>query len=408
MVGPGGRASVGSEAVTQAGQGCIFLALQPRAMTTAPSFRRTTAVSTLGQRTLPGEFYTSSEVFAEELEKIFARRWLCVGREEQVANRGDFFVWEQGGDSVIVVRDRQSTVRALHNVCRHRGTRLCESPHGKMGETIQCPYHAWTYSLDGRLIGVPDAKEIEGFDKADYPLVQANLARWDGFLFLNLAEHPEPFEQAYAPVYYRFERWNLGGLRVGRTVDYDVRSNWKLLFQNYSECYHCAPVHPSLVKLSPPTSGENDLTEGAFLGGFMIITESGGSLTESGRACGVPVGAALTADDLQRVYYYSFFPGMLLSLHHDYVMVHTFHPLAPERTLIRCEFLYHPDTLARSSFDPDDAVRFWDRVNREDWHICEQTQHGVESRAYRPGPYSRRESVSAAFDRHYKESMGIA
>lgn len=377
-------------------------------MTTAPTFRRTTAVSTLGARTLPQQYYVSLDVFAEERERIFARRWLCVGREEQLANPGEFFVWEQDRDSVIVVRDRQGTIRALHNVCRHRGTRLCEAPHGRMGETIQCPYHAWTYALDGRLIGVPDAKEIEGFDKADYPLMQAGLAQWEGFLFINLAEHPEPFEQAYAPIYQRFERWNLAGLRTGRVVEYDVRANWKLLFQNYSECYHCAPVHPSLVKLSPPTSGENDMTEGAFLGGFMVISEAGGSLTESGKACGVPVGAALTADDMQRVYYYSIFPGMLLSLHHDYVMVHTFHPLAPERTRIRCAFLYHPDTLARPGFDPDDAVRFWDRVNREDWHICELTQHGVESRAYRPGPYSRRESVSAAFDRYYRESMDKA
>jgi Rieske 2Fe-2S family protein len=182
-----------------------------------------------------------------------------------------------------------------------------------------------------------------------------------------------------------------------------VRANWKLLFQNYSECYHCSPVHPSLVKLSPPTSGENDLVEGPFLGGFMTILLEDGSLTLSGGSCGLPVAADLPEAARQRVYYYSLFPNMLLSLHHDYVMVHTFRPVAPDRTLITCEFLFNAGSLDNAAFDPDDGVKFWDQVNREDWHICEQTQLGVSSRAYRPGPYSRRESLSAAFDRHYRE-----
>lgn len=224
-------------------------------------------------------------------------------------------------------------------------------------------------------------------------------------MFINLAQDPEPFHEAFAPLIGRVDRWNLAALRVGRRFDYDVRSNWKLLFQNYSECYHCSPLHPSLVKLSPPTSGENDLVDGPILGGFMVINEAGGSMTVSGRSCGVPVGD-LPADDAQRVYYYSIFPNMLLSLHHDYVMVHTFEPVAPDRTRIRCEFLFHPGTLADPAFDPDDGANFWDEVNREDWHICELSQAGIQSRAYRPGPYSRRESLSAAFDRYYRGAMG--
>jgi Rieske 2Fe-2S family protein len=367
-------------------------------------FMKTTALSTEGARTLERAEYVSPEVFAREQERIFAREWLCVGRESMLAAAGQYVLLEVGPYSLIVVRDRGGVVRALHNTCRHRGTRLCDAPCGELSETIQCPYHAWTYGLDGRLLGVPDAKEIEGFDKADWPLRQAHVATWEGFVFVNLAESPVPFAEAYAPLIARFGRWNLGALRAARRIEYDVRANWKLLFENYSECYHCSPVHPSLVKLSSPTSGENDLMEGPFLGGFMTVTAEGGSLTASGRACGVPV-ADLPADDLQRVYYYSIFPNMLLSLHPDYVMVHTFRPVAPDRTLVTCEFLFHAATLERADLDPDDGVRFWDTVNREDWDLCERTQKGVTSPAYVPGPYSRRESLCAAFDRHYREVM---
>jgi len=369
------------------------------------TFLKTTSLPTHGALTLPQRDYVGTAVFLEEQERLFAHRWLCIGREEQIAKPGQYVLVEIGVESLIVVRDRSGTVRALFNVCRHRGTRLCEDPCGELSETIQCPYHAWTYALDGRLIGVPDQRELEGFNKADYPLLQAHVALWEGFMFINLAAEPEPFAEAFAPLLGRVSRWNLPALKVGRRFVYDVRANWKLLFQNYSECYHCSPVHPSLVKLSLPTSGENDLVDGPILGGFMMITEPGGSLTLSGEACGVPV-ADLSDEDRQRVYYYSIFPNMFLSLHHDYAMVHTFQPLAPDRTRIVCEFLFHPDTLASPEFNPDDGAGFWDGVNREDWHICERAQAGVQSRAYRPGPYSRRESLSAAFDRHYRSAMG--
>lgn len=368
------------------------------------SFLKTTALSTDGAHTLERADYVSPEVFEREQARIFAQEWLCVGREAMVATPGRYVLFEMGLHELIVVRDRSGTVRALHNTCRHRGTRLCDAPCGELSETIQCPYHAWTYGLDGRLLGVPDAREIEGFDKADWPLRQAHVATWEGFVFVNLADQPVPFASAYAPLASRFERWRLGTLTAVRRIEYDVRANWKLLFENYSECYHCSPVHPSLVKLSSPTSGENDLVHGPFLGGFMTVTAPGGSLSLSGRACGVPV-ADLSEEDLQRVYYYSIFPNMLLSLHRDYVMVHTFRPLAPDRTRITCEFLFHSATLERSDLDPDDGVNFWDTVNREDWDLCERTQRGVTSPAYRPGPYSRRESLCAAFDRHYRDVM---
>ncbi|MEP7175279.1 MAG: aromatic ring-hydroxylating dioxygenase subunit alpha, partial [Gemmatimonadales bacterium] len=278
------------------------------------TFLPTTDISIAGARTLPREYYASPELFAEEIERIFTKRWLCVGREDRIPAAGDWFTQAIGAESVIVLRDRDGACRAFYNVCRHRGTRICEEHSGRFSGTIQCPYHAWTYGLDGRLIGAPSTGDIEHFDKGDYPLHPVALATWEGFLFINLAAEPEPFDQAWAPLLGRFSRFNLPNLQVARTIEYDVKSNWKLLFQNYSECYHCGPVHPALAKLTPPTSGVNDLTEGPFTGGFMVLNRGAGSMTMSGRACGVAVGE-LDEEDMNRVYYYAIFPNMLLSLH---------------------------------------------------------------------------------------------
>jgi Rieske 2Fe-2S family protein len=367
-------------------------------------FLKPTEIAIDGAKTLPGRYYTAPEIFQEEGERIFAQRWLCVGREDRIPAPGDYFLQPVGAESIIVLRDRAGTLRAYYNVCRHRGTRLCEEHTGRFSETIQCPYHAWTYALDGRLIGAPSSGDIENFSKADYPLHAVAIERWEGFLFINLAAQPEPFARAFEPLLGRFSRFNLPRLAVARTIEYDVRANWKLLFQNYSECYHCGPVHPPLAKLTPPTSGENDLIEGPFTGGFMVINEGHQSLTMSGRSCGLMVGD-LPEEDHSRVYYYAIFPNMLLSLHPDYVMFHTLWAEAPDRTRIFCSWLFHPDTLKDPAWNPEDGIEFWDMTNRQDWHICEQSQLGVSSRVYQPGPYSRRESLSVQFDREVLRSL---
>jgi Rieske 2Fe-2S family protein len=351
--------------------------------------------------------YTSREHFEREMDRIFASRWICAGRSDSLAHAGDFRVIEVANESIILLRDAGGDARAYFNVCRHRGTRLCEAAAGSFDETIQCPYHAWTYSLDGRLIGAPHMAGLAEFRKSDYPLHAVAVQEWEGFLFVNLAEEPQPFAEAYASLIGRFSRFNLGALEVGRRIEYDVAANWKLIHQNYSECYHCSPVHPALVRITPSSSGENDLFDGPFLGGYMVITEPGGSLTMSGRACGVAVGD-LPEKDLQRVWYYSIFPNVLLSLHPDYVMAHTLWPAAPNRTRIVCEWLFHPETLRRPEFDIDDGVAFWDMTNKQDWHVCELSQLGVSSRAYTPGPYSPRESLAVAFDREVLRSLGEA
>ena len=375
------------------------------------TFRKTAERLAGGAKSLPQRYFISPEIFLEEQERIFSRQWLLVGHQNQVAKEGDYFLAQVAGESLIVIRDQKSQVRGFYNVCRHRGTRLCEARNGHLS-AIQCPYHAWTYGLDGRLIGAPHMDDVPGFDKADYPLHRVNIGIWEGFIFVNLENKAtgvsdpgyNSLEKWFAPLNGKFSHWNMSILQPAKRVEYDVRANWKLMFENYSECYHCPGVHPQLQKVSPYDSAENDLREGPFLGGFMKINQ-GKSLTMSGNACATFVGKI---ENLQQVFYYSIFPNMLLSLHPEYVMMHQLWPQSPERTLIVCDWLFHPDAAGagQAVYNPDDAIEFWDMTNKQDWRVCELSQQGIASRAYEPGPYSSRESIPAAWDEYYLRAMG--
>jgi glycine betaine catabolism A len=369
------------------------------------TFVRTIDSYKSGARTLPGRYYTSAEIFAEESDRVFAREWICVGREESITEPGAYVLADIAGESIIVLRDRAGTVRAFYNVCRHRGTRLCEAPSGRFSQTIQCPYHAWTYRLDGRLTGAPHMEDVEGFDKEDYPLHPVALGSWEGFLFVSLSRDPEPFERAFALLAGRFARFNLAALRTVRRIEYDVKANWKLILQNYNECLHCPTIHPELVTKLPYTSGANDLIEGPFLGGYMEIKPPHESATMTGRACALPLGD-LPAEDRARAYYYSLFPSMMLSIHPDYAVFYTVQPRTPTASHVVCDWMVNPAAPEAPGYNILDAEEFWDRTNRQDWHICEQSQLGVSSRAYVPGPYSPRESIPAAWDRRYLSVMG--
>ncbi|MEY2564076.1 MAG: glycine betaine catabolism [Verrucomicrobiota bacterium] len=372
------------------------------ASATTSVFGKAIPTSSERAKTLPQCYFVDPEIFAQEQQRIFSRQWVLVGHKSEIGKAGDYFVTDVAGESLIIVSDQKGETHAFYNVCRHRGTRLCQESPGH-SSAIRCPYHAWTYSLDGRLIGAPHMDEVPGFDRAEYSLHPVKTTVWEGFVFVNLADEPTPLEEVFAPVTGKFSHWNLPKLRSARRVEYDVHANWKLIFENYSECYHCPGVHPALQKLTPYDLAENDLCEGPFLGGFMPITK-GHSLTVTGNACALPVGD-IRGKDNERVFYYSIFPNMLLSMHPEYVMVHRLWPQSPERTQIVCDWFFNPEAFERSDFHPDDAVEFWDVTNRQDWHVCELSQLGIASRAYTPGLYSSRESIPAAWDREYLRHM---
>ena len=289
-------------------------------------------------------------------------------------------------------------MQAFYNVCRHRGTRLCTEAAGRFAGSIQCPYHAWTYALDGRLVGAPHMDEVPHFRKEDYPLHRVEADVWDGHIFITLARAPRPLVDQLADLPAKFKSWRMQDLRLGHRIVYDVHANWKLIIQNYNECLHCPNLHPALNKLSHYLSGENEPLHASYMGGRMDLRPGVATMSMDG-TCPRAFLPELTEAERRGIYYYAIFPNMLLSLHPDYMMVHTLWPLAPDRTVNICEWHFHPTELSRPGFNASDVIDFWDLTNRQDWHVCELSQAGISSRAYVPGPYSNREDLLYAFDR---------
>jgi Rieske 2Fe-2S family protein len=350
-----------------------------------------------GARTLPAAYYTDATYFRREMERLFARMWVYAGRVEEVEKPGQFVLREVVGESVILTSNAAGQVNAFYNVCRHRGTRLCTEHAGNFAGSIQCPYHAWTYDLNGRLVGAPHMDDVPHFRKSDFPLHSVHTDVWDGHIFVNLSAAPLPLREQLAGLPEKFAAWKMADLRLGHRIVYDLKTNWKLIIQNYNECLHCPNLHPALNKLSHYLSGENEPLQATYMGGRMDLRPGVDTLTMDGK-CSRAFLPGLSNDDVRRVYYYAIFPNMLLSLHPDYMLVHTLWPIAPDRTINVCEWHFHPQELARPDFDPKDAVEFWDMTNRQDWLVCELSQAGISSRAYTPGPYSNREDLLYAFD----------
>ena len=356
--------------------------------------------TSFGQRTLPREYFTSDEIFEIETERIFGQSWLLAGHVSQIRESGRYFLFELGRESVIVLRDREGAVRAFHNHCRHRGSRLCRDESGSLGPRIQCPYHAWTYGLDGCLLGAPNMSDVHGFDASEFPLHEVAAEVWEGFVFLNLGPQPASLLDSLPGLGDRFDHWPLPELESVHQTVYQVDANWKLFFHNYSECYHCPSVHPHLNRLTPYKNTENDLEEGPVLGGPMWMSNPDGSMTMNGGRAAEPF-EGLTEEERKRVFYYTVFPSAFFSFHPDYVLVHRARPLGKDRTRIVCDWFFHPDAIAAPEFDPQSAIEFWDLTNRQDWELCANAHRGVVSRAWDPGPYSELESQLAAFDRYY-------
>jgi Rieske 2Fe-2S family protein len=345
--------------------------------------------------TLPARYYTDPDLFRDELERFYCKTWICAGRAHQVPTPGDYFLREVAGESIIITRDGNNALRAFFNVCRHRGTRICADSEGHFAGRIQCGYHGWTYGLDGDLIGAPHAQE--GFCREDYPLNRVRADIWDGHIFINLSSEFTPLAGQLEDLPKKFLRWKMADLRMHRRIQYEVKANWKLIMLNYSECLHCPVLHPALSAITDYLSGENAEPHLGYIGGTMEFQGGAKTMSKDGKLRRNYL-LGLNADERSRVYYYAVFPNLLLSLHPDYVMTHTLWPLAVDRTDVICEWHFHPDEMVKANFEADDAVEFWDITNREDWAISELSQAGIKSRAYKPGPYSRCESLPHAFD----------
>jgi len=357
-------------------------------------------------KALEGRYFTDPEIFRAEMERFYFGMWVCVGRSEQIATAGKYFVAEVAGESVIVTREEGGGVRGFYNVCRHRGTQLCAEPTGEFAGRIQCPYHAWTYGLDGRLLAAPHM-EGEAFRKEDYPLHAVGAEEWEGLIFVYLGKEKTALREQLGDLPEKFAGWGMGDLRRYKIEKYEVKANWKLIVQNYNECLHCPVLHPALNKVTNYLSGDNDPAHEGYIGGSMLFRGEAETMSVDGvrRRAYLP---GLNAEQRKLVLYYAVYPNLFLSLHPDYVMVHRLWPRAVDRTEVETEWLFHPAEMAKEDFYGDDAVEFWDITNKEDWWITEQSQKGVSSRGYIPGPYSKSEKLPAEFDKKIRgENKGV-
>ncbi|MDG1875166.1 MAG: aromatic ring-hydroxylating dioxygenase subunit alpha [Mariniblastus sp.] len=368
--------------------------------------------SSLGQLALERQFVVADSIFELETERVFGNQWIYGCHQSEIDESSGCFRLNACGTQLILLRSESGDVKAFHNFCRHRGSELVtEQNCGSLGQRIQCPYHAWTYDRQGALVSAPNMTGQAGFDKAEYGLKQVECASWHGLIFVRLVDESHrdlpqlSLSQFMAPLEEHAVDWSFGDLKVTNSIDYEVSANWKLIFQNYSECYHCPTVHPALNRLTPFKGASNDVDDGPILGGPMRLSEESETMSSDGKSVG-SIFPNLDEQQKRAVAYYTVFPSFFLSAHPDYVLIHRLERVSVSSTKVSCQFLFHPDSIAQADFDPSAAVEFWDLTNRQDWEVCELAQRGITDVKYEPGPYSNLESVVAAFDRHYRNQLG--
>ena len=356
---------------------------------------------------LPGRDYADPAVFAVERDTIFHRSWFCVGRGEEVPEPGNFLTCDVAGESILVTRTKGGDVRAHFNVCRHRGSVLLEQERGHAKAAIVCPYHNWAYGLDGKLVGTPNVHDHDGLDRDAYGLRPVRVEVWEGFLFVNLSEDPVPLLEQLAiepdgPLDYA--RYDVGALRIGARVEYDVAADWKIIHDNFNECLHCPSVHPELVQLVPMyrrgmvVDLERPDLGATLADGLTTFTMSGTSP--------LPFLPGLTDLDMRTYWGYSIFPNLMVNLVSTGVMYFLLVQKSVDRTVIRSVYLFRPETIAQDGFDPSDMVDFGDLVSRQDWAVCERAQRGVGSKGFVQGVYPPQDGLLHLFAERYLAERG--
>jgi Rieske 2Fe-2S family protein len=357
------------------------------------------------EASLPRAAYADPGFFERERNGIFWNEWFYVGRAEQLERVGSFQVVDVAGESAIVVRGPDG-LHAHVNLCRHRGSRLL-CGNGTLSGAIRCPYHAWAYAFDGRLIAAPfvSPEEVPAQARRLHPV---GVECWGGFVFVNFSpdnarRQGRTLARQLGAIPARLARYPLEQLRIGHSIRYDVAANWKVMLENYNECYHCAGVHPELCRIVPAFKRRG----GSDLDWKRGIPHRDGAWTFSlsGTSPRAPF-AELDEDERVRHKGELIYPNFMLSLSADHVAAFSLWPESADQTTIICDFLFHPSEMANPGFDPADAVEFWDLVNRQDWAICENVQAGMRSRAFHHGYYAPMEDSSLDIRRYVAALLG--
>jgi len=344
---------------------------------------------------LPSRWYYDPAQYARELEAVWYRDWVCVGRSEDLRATGDFFVTAFGDESLIVTRDRDGRPRAFHNTCRHRGSTLCSTPRGRFAQgRIVCPYHAWSYALSGELVATPKMDLPGDFRRENYALYGVPVDTWGGFLFVNLDERPErTLAEFVGDEAHNVRRWPLEDLvSVHREVS-TLACNWKVFWENYSECYHCPGIHPELCRVvplyregllsyadygTPLPSGEARDSRPRVAPGFVTWTLDGQTRLPL-------IEGPDPADRALGVVFASFTASLFIVAHPDYVRSVRIMPKGPERVGLTVDWLLPPGVAERH---PDELERMYELgrlVVAQDGRVCELNQQGLRSRRHREG-----------------------
>ncbi|MFD1939419.1 MULTISPECIES: aromatic ring-hydroxylating oxygenase subunit alpha [Nonomuraea] len=338
--------------------------------------------------TLPGHYYTDQELFAREQKNIFEAMWFCVVRSSDLPKPGSFKTVQVGSESILVTRARDKSVRAFFNVCRHRGAQLCTEESGEVARAFQCMYHAWTYGLDGKLVAAPNLTKMADLDRVQYGLINVHVREWLGYVWVCLADEPPSFEEdVLGAVTERLgaldliDNYDVAGLEVGRRIVYDVKANWKLIIENFMECYHCATIHPELTEVLPEFA--DGYAAQYFVGHGAEFGEEIRGFTVDGSE-GLDRIPGVSEDQDRRYYAITIKPQVFINLVPDHVIVHRMFPLAVDRTVVECDWLYLPDVVA-SGKDLDKSVELFHRVNEQDFEACERCQPAMGSRTYAKG-----------------------
>ncbi|MGV8873231.1 MAG: aromatic ring-hydroxylating oxygenase subunit alpha [Rhodococcus sp. (in: high G+C Gram-positive bacteria)] len=341
--------------------------------------------------TLGGETYVDPAYFAREQAQIFEQMWFCAIRSDDIVDPGNFRTVQVGRESVLVSRNRKGGVTAFFNICRHRGATLCTEASGTVRRNFQCPYHAWTYDLDGKLIAAPNLIDMPMIDRVEYGLRKVHVREWLGYVWVCVADQAPSFEETVqGDVRERLggigaiDSYHMESLALGRRIVYDVKANWKLIVENFMECYHCATIHPELTEVLPEFA--DGLAAQTYVGHGAEFGSDIAGFTVDG-SHGFETLDGIGEDRDRRYYAITIRPTVFVNLVPDHVIIHRMFPMAVDRTVVECDWLYAPAVVDDPSNAPtmDKSVELFHRVNEQDFDACERCQPAMSSRMYRDG-----------------------
>ena len=361
------------------------------------------------RETLPGAAYHSEETYAIDQERVFYRNWIYVGRAERLPKAGSWIRVEICGESLLVVRGKDEQIRGFYNVCRHRGSRICDDEEGFARTHLRCPYHAWGYALDGALRTTPMIGRDE-IDRENTSLWPVHTDVWEGFVFVNLSrEEPRPLvehlaDQQDEPL--RLARFGLADLRIGHITTNEVQANWKIVLENYNECLHCPTIHPELVAVVPAYRKGNIFETGRDDGGVSLADGRTAMVTDP--RLRLPLLPGFKGQGDPEAYYGAgVYPTMFLDIDGSTCLATAVFPTGPRSCRLVTEYLFSPEAFDDPEFDPSPVVQFNELVTRQDGEACERVQRGVTSRAFDHGVFPAKDSWVHGFDQRYLADVEV-